>query len=259
MRKYLMLTMALGALIAVSVAGIATGGNKPVDGRSGQPRTHLQRRLHARQALPKNKLAPITLNVVGKIADQRRHPPAGAEGSRSSKPTRTAPSTSRACPVCKSGQLQSQRHQGTPKRSARTRSSAAARPTSRSQFPEQKPIHVNSKLLVFNGGVKGGTTTLYIHAYLTVAGPGGDRHHGEDQENPQRPLRAQIRRHDPEDRRRQRLGDRRSTSTDQQEGRPHAPNAPTASSRPTPPPIFSDGTKASADVIRTCTGKQVAL
>ena len=35
MRKYLMLTMALGALIAVSVAGIATGANKPVTVEAG--------------------------------------------------------------------------------------------------------------------------------------------------------------------------------------------------------------------------------
>lgn len=34
-------------------------------------------------------------------------------------------------------------------------------------FPEQAPIPANSPLLVFNGGVKGGVTTFYIHAFLT--------------------------------------------------------------------------------------------
>ena len=36
------------------------------------------------------------------------------------------------------------------------------------QFPEQKPIDVDSKLVVFNGGFSGGTTTLYIHAYFSA-------------------------------------------------------------------------------------------
>ncbi len=39
------------------------------------------------------------------------------------------------------------------------------------QFPEQKPILAKSELLVFNGGAQGGTTTLYIHAYITVPTP----------------------------------------------------------------------------------------
>jgi hypothetical protein len=35
------------------------------------------------------------------------------------------------------------------------------------EFPEQRPIPIHSKLLAFNGGVKGGTTTIFIHAFLT--------------------------------------------------------------------------------------------
>ena len=35
-------------------------------------------------------------------------------------------------------------------------------------FPEQTPIDVNSKLIVFNGGTSGGKTTLYIHAYFSA-------------------------------------------------------------------------------------------
>ena len=34
-------------------------------------------------------------------------------------------------------------------------------------FPEQAPIQIKSKLLAFNGGVSGGKTTLFIHAYLS--------------------------------------------------------------------------------------------
>jgi hypothetical protein len=34
-------------------------------------------------------------------------------------------------------------------------------------FPEQAPFVAKSKLLAFNGGVSGGKTTIYIHAYLS--------------------------------------------------------------------------------------------
>ena len=38
-------------------------------------------------------------------------------------------------------------------------------------FEESRPVQVNSKLLVFNGGTKGGKTTFFIHAYITVPVP----------------------------------------------------------------------------------------
>jgi hypothetical protein len=38
-------------------------------------------------------------------------------------------------------------------------------------FPEQKPIVVSSPLTMFNGGVKGGKTTIFVHAFITVPVP----------------------------------------------------------------------------------------
>jgi hypothetical protein len=38
-------------------------------------------------------------------------------------------------------------------------------------FPEQKPIMVSSPLTLFNGGVKGGETTVFVHAFITVPVP----------------------------------------------------------------------------------------
>jgi hypothetical protein len=38
-------------------------------------------------------------------------------------------------------------------------------------FPEQKPIVVTSPLTIFNGGERGGKTTLYFHIFLTVPVP----------------------------------------------------------------------------------------
>jgi hypothetical protein len=39
------------------------------------------------------------------------------------------------------------------------------------QFPEQTPILAKSKMLIFNGGLKEGVTTLYADAYLAVPTP----------------------------------------------------------------------------------------
>jgi hypothetical protein len=38
-------------------------------------------------------------------------------------------------------------------------------------FPESGEVPVKSDLLVFNGGFKGGVTTFFIHAYITVPVP----------------------------------------------------------------------------------------
>jgi hypothetical protein len=38
-------------------------------------------------------------------------------------------------------------------------------------FPEQNPIVVTSPLTIFNGGERGGETTLYFHIFLTVPVP----------------------------------------------------------------------------------------
>ncbi len=38
-------------------------------------------------------------------------------------------------------------------------------------FPEQAPIRAHSPLTLFNGGTKGGKTTLFIHAFITVPVP----------------------------------------------------------------------------------------
>jgi hypothetical protein len=38
-------------------------------------------------------------------------------------------------------------------------------------FPEQPSIRVASPLLIFNGGTRGGKTTMFIHSFITVPVP----------------------------------------------------------------------------------------
>ena len=61
-------------------------------------------------------------------------------------------------------------------------------------------MQLKSELLVFNGGDKGGKTTLLIHAFLATPVTASLVTDGRRPETPQRPLRAEIGRDDPEDR-----------------------------------------------------------
>jgi len=165
MRKYLMLTTAIAALIAVSVAGIATGANKPVTVEAGNLVFTFNGGFSPSK-LPKNKLAPITLTAEGKIATKDgTHPPALKQVVVETD--KNGAINVKGLPVCKSGQLQS-RDTAAARKACPKAIIGTGKTTVEVQFPEQKPIDVNSELLVFNGGFSGGTTTLYIHAYFSA-------------------------------------------------------------------------------------------
>lgn len=164
MRKYLMLTTAVAALIAVSVAGIATGA-PPVTVEAGNLVVTVNGEFKPSK-LPKNKLAPIKLFASGKIATKDgTHPPALKQVIL--KTDKNGAINVKGIPVCKSGQLQS-RDTKAAEKACKKSIIGTGQTTVEVQFPEQKPIDVNSKLIVFNGGQSGGTTTLFIHAYFSA-------------------------------------------------------------------------------------------
>jgi hypothetical protein len=160
--------MALAALVAVSVAGIATGANNPVTVTAGNLEFTFDGGFSPSK-LPKNKLAPISLNASGIIATKDgTHPPALKEVILESDKNGTI--NVKGIPVCKSGALQSRDTKAAEKACPKSIIGKGTT-TVEVQFPEQKPIQVNSKLLVFSGGSSGGKTTLFIHAFITVPTP----------------------------------------------------------------------------------------
>ncbi len=169
MRKYLMLTTALVGLIAVSVVGIASAANGgPVTAEAGNLKITVDGGFTPTK-LPKHKMAPIVFSASGKIQTKDgSHPP--ALKSVEVETDKNGSINTKGVPTCKSGQLQSR-----DTRSAEKVCKKAIIGTGTTnveiQFPEQNPIPVHSKLLVFNGGTKGGKTTLFIHAYITVPTP----------------------------------------------------------------------------------------
>ena len=168
MRKYLLLTMAIGALIALTVAGVASAGNKPVTVRAGNLEFTFNGGFSP-SVLPKKTLAPISLSASGSIKTvDGKHPPALKEALVETDKNGAVNVT--GLPTCTSGKLQSQ---DTKHAEAICKSSIIGSGTTTVgiEFAEQPEIDAKSKLLVFNGGTKGGVTTFYIHAYLTVPTP----------------------------------------------------------------------------------------
>jgi hypothetical protein len=166
MRKYLMLTMALGALIAVSLVGIATAaGEKPVTAEAGNIKFTFNGGFSP-STLPKKKLAPITLKASGKIETKDgTHPPALKEVIVETDKNGTI--NTKGIPVCKSGKIQATDTKAAEK-ACKKSIIGTGQTTVEVQFPESNPINVNSKLLVLNGGTSGGKTTLFIHAYFSA-------------------------------------------------------------------------------------------
>jgi hypothetical protein len=167
MRKHLVITMALGALIALTVAGIATA-EKPVKVRAGNLELTFNGGFTPK-TLSKTKLTPISLNVSGKLKTvDGTHPPALNEFIVETD--KNGAIEVKGLPVCTASKLQSQdtKHAEAICKSAIIGSGQAKAEIA---FPEQAPIPATSKIIAFNGGFKGGVTTLYIHAYLTVPTP----------------------------------------------------------------------------------------
>ncbi|MBA3866577.1 MAG: hypothetical protein H0X42_09580 [Solirubrobacterales bacterium] len=166
---------AAGAMAALLVligtlllTGIASGAEKPVVVRAGNLELTFNGGFTPK-AVSKTTLTPISLNVSGKIATvDGTHPPALKEFFLETDKNGSV--QVKGYPTCKSGQLQSQ---DTSHAEAICKSALIGTGTTdvSIEFPEQSPIPVKSKLLVFNGGEKAGVITFYIHAYITVPTP----------------------------------------------------------------------------------------
>lgn len=167
MRKYVTLILALGALVALSVAGFAQA-EKPVKVRAGNLELSFNGGFKPK-VLPKNKMAPIALTVEGDIKTvDGTHPPALKEVIVETD--KNGAINVKGFPVCKGSQLQS-RDSNAAKAVCGDAILAEGKTNIEIEFPEQAPIDVKSPLVLYNGGFSGGTTTLYVHAYITVPTP----------------------------------------------------------------------------------------
>ncbi len=166
MRKHVLIVLALGALIAVSAVGIATaaGGETPVHVTVGNLEVTANGGFSP-TTLSKTKQTPIELKASGEVSElDGSHPPAARE--LIIEGDKNAEIHVKGIPTCKSGQLQATDTAAALK-ACKSALIGEGQTTAQVAFAEQKPINVPSKLLLFNGGEKGGKITWYAHAYFS--------------------------------------------------------------------------------------------
>ena len=121
------------------------------------------------KALSKTKQTPITFEISGKIENLKgEHPPALREFILESDKNATI--DVKGLPTCTSGELQST-NTAAAEAACGPAIIGSGHATAGIDFPEQDEVPARSKIIAFNGGFKGGVTTLFIHAYITVPVP----------------------------------------------------------------------------------------
>ena len=166
MRRYVLLMMSVGALLAVTAVGIAVAaaGEGPVTVKVGNLELTSYVSFSPKVG-PRGKQTPLTITNEGSVRmSDGSHPPAARELILEAD--KHGEIHTKGIPVCRSGQLQA------------TDTAAALKAcgpallgegtvTARVAFAEQRPLTIPSKLLLFNGGERGGKTIWYAHAYLS--------------------------------------------------------------------------------------------
>jgi hypothetical protein len=165
MRKYVALMMAVGALLAVAAVGIAgaAGGETPVTVKVDTLEVTANGGFSP-TTISKTKQTPIELKASGEVKESDgSHPPAARE--LIIEGDKNAEVHVKGIPTCKSGQLQATDTAAALK-ACKSALIGEGQTTAQVAFAEQKPIDVPTKLLLFNGGEKGGKITWFAHAYF---------------------------------------------------------------------------------------------
>jgi len=167
MRAKLLLTFGLALCLVASAVGAAIAA-KPTVIRIGNLVMKVDGKVTPK-ALPKGKQAPIALRASGQVGTADGDvPPAlrkvvidfdkhGSVNARGLK-------------VCKPGKLQARKSKDA-KKACKGALVGTGKTKVEVAFADQKPFTATGPLLLFNGGVRGGKTRMYIHAYVNVPTP----------------------------------------------------------------------------------------
>jgi hypothetical protein len=159
---------ALAVLGAAMLANLAVGAEKPVKVEVGNLILTFDGGFTPK-VLSKTTPTPIGLSVSGQIQTKDgSHPP--ALKTFYLETDKNGAVNVKGYPTCKASELQS-RDTASAEKVCKPALVGEGKTKVEIAFPEQNPIPVTSKLLVFNGGTSGGTTTFFIHAYITVPTP----------------------------------------------------------------------------------------
>lgn len=123
----------------------------------------------APSVLPKRGKAPITARIFGAVETRDgSHPPPLQTLELDVEKTIAIDAV--GLPVCRAGQLSS-RNTSAARRACGDAIVGSGSTEVEVEFPEQKPFRSTGPILLFNGGVSGRVTTLFLHAYVNVPAP----------------------------------------------------------------------------------------
>jgi hypothetical protein len=119
--------------------------------------------------LPKHERAPISANLNARIGTvDGSHPP--AIKSAIVDFDKTIQVNAKGLPICKEDQLTA-RSTVDAKKACPDAIVGSGQGEVEVAFPEQAPLLARGPITLFNGGVQGGTTHLFIHTYVNVPAP----------------------------------------------------------------------------------------
>jgi hypothetical protein len=167
MRRELTWTLVLAAVMAISLAAIATA-ERPTVVRAGNLILKINGGVSPKK-LPKNRLAPIKLYASGNISTVDGSQPPVAK-TVTVDFDRQGAINAKGLASCTAGRLQA-RPTGAAKAACGKAIVGKGSTTVRVAFPDSVPFNATGPLVFFNGGVRGGTTTVLIHAYVNVPAP----------------------------------------------------------------------------------------
>ncbi|HEX4305468.1 MAG TPA: hypothetical protein VHZ54_05485 [Solirubrobacterales bacterium] len=169
MRRLVAIAVGVAALAALTSARIAgaAGGEVPVTVPIPSTEMEINAGFSPR-ALPRNERTPIRLTATGEISDPTGgHPPALRE--LSTEFDRAISFHLEGVPACKRTRLGKTTETATALKACRSALIGEGEVTVQVSMPEQNPVNLRSKLLIFKGGERGGKTTLFMHAYFSLA------------------------------------------------------------------------------------------
>jgi hypothetical protein len=163
---------AVAAVLSIAlVAGVLASGaaaTKPTVVRAGNLVVRLNGGVTPKR-LSRSRLQPISLNASANLATtDGSHPPAARTVTIDFD--RQGAIEAHGLATCRASALQS-RSTRAAKRACPKAIVGKGSTTVQVAFPEQRPFSSTGPLVLFNGGVRHGVTTILIHAYVKVPAP----------------------------------------------------------------------------------------
>jgi hypothetical protein len=166
MRKQLIRAVAIGVGLALIVTSSALAEPKVV--RVGNL-VFKDNGFITPSKLPRHEQAPISAILNGQIGTvDGTHPPA-IEGVIADF-DKNIQVNAKGLPVCTEAQLVA-RSSADVRKACPDAIVGSGKAEVEVSFPEQAPLEAKGPILLFNGGVHGGTTLLFIHTYVNVPAP----------------------------------------------------------------------------------------